>query len=395
MSIRPSVIEPADLPPSLAERVASSANERTPPLSCTRLSEWFGRSPPARRWIVPNWIPGEGEVTGLYGPGGVGKSFVAQMTQTATALNLDWFGLSIEPVRSLGIYCEDSANELWRRQHRIVGHLLRAGADAAHVESALSSATVCSRLGQDNLLMTFGSGGKGEVTTFRNQILERALDEKCRLVVLDNAATMFPGNPVDQSQVRQFVDIACGQIATKINGAVLLCAHPSKGGIASGEGDSGSVQWNAALRSRLYLSHLASDDCAKGKVALSRKKGNYADVESADQILLRWERGVLVHNAPKAPTGPRPPATKVFLDLLSSFDAAGRNVSDKPRSGNYAPWEFSRERESHGYRRADFEASMRQLFDDGAIRVEQYGPPSRHYSRIINSSDDGAQRAAE
>ena len=101
--------------------------------------------------------------------------------------------------------------------------------------------------------MTFTKGGKGEVTTFYKQIVEHALDEKCRLVVLDNAATMFAGNQIDQSQVRQFVDVACGGIASKIGGGVLLCAHPSKSGMSAGTGDSGSVQWNAAFRSRMYL----------------------------------------------------------------------------------------------------------------------------------------------
>ena len=54
-----------------------------------------GQIPPARRWIVPQWIPCD-VVTGFYGDGGVGKSLLAQQLQTATALGSTWLGLPVE-----------------------------------------------------------------------------------------------------------------------------------------------------------------------------------------------------------------------------------------------------------------------------------------------------------
>ena len=80
-----------------------------------RPPELQGKSAPERRWIVPNWIP-RGVVTGLYGDGGLGKTLLAQQLQTATALARPWIGQFAEPVKSLGIYCEDEFEELWRRQ---------------------------------------------------------------------------------------------------------------------------------------------------------------------------------------------------------------------------------------------------------------------------------------
>ena len=76
-----------------------------------------GRTPPPRRWIARDWIPYE-VVTGLYGDGGVGKSLLSQQLQTGTALGSSWLGLPVEEVASLGVYCEDNENELWRRQPR-------------------------------------------------------------------------------------------------------------------------------------------------------------------------------------------------------------------------------------------------------------------------------------
>src|ERR1700727_627403 len=84
--------------------------------------------------------------------------------------------------------------------------------------------------------MTFARGG-GELTPFHSPVLEAALDLEARLVIVDTAADTFGGNENDRSQVRQFVSRALGSIAQKINGAVLLCAHPSRSGLSSGEGD--------------------------------------------------------------------------------------------------------------------------------------------------------------
>ncbi|WP_322994240.1 bifunctional DNA primase/polymerase [Castellaniella sp.] len=224
-----------------------------PPLKMVPFTDCFGETPPARCWIIKDWIPAEGEVTSLYGDGGVGKTLLAQLTQAKLALGYNWFGHSAMPVRSLGFYCEDSANELWRRRHRILKHLFGGREPSDHEMRMLAGAMECSRVGEDNLLMTFDRQGKGQVTTFQRQIIERARDERATVVILDNASTMFPGDAVNASIVRQFVDVACGGIASAIHGAVLLCAHPSKSGMSTGSGDAGSVQWNAAVRSRLYL----------------------------------------------------------------------------------------------------------------------------------------------
>jgi hypothetical protein len=74
-----------------------------------------GLQVPVREWIVPEWIP-RGVVTGLYGDGGLGKSLLAQQLQTAIALGSAWLALPVETGATLGVYCEDSYDELWRRQ---------------------------------------------------------------------------------------------------------------------------------------------------------------------------------------------------------------------------------------------------------------------------------------
>ena len=78
-------------------------------------------------------------------------------------------------------------------------------------------------------------------------------------------------------------------------------------------------------------------------------------------------------------------ADEVFLRLLKQLLDQGRNVTDKPTSRTYAPREFAAEAEakSSGIRKAEFETSMRRLFDSGKIHVEMHGPrPSRQFERL-------------
>jgi hypothetical protein len=334
-----------------------------------------GRIPPSRRWIVPEWIPYE-VVTGFYGDGGVGKSLLAQQLQTATALGSTWIGLPVEQTASLGVYCEDDENELWRRQCPI-----NANYFADH--DTLGLTHWMPRLGEDNLLMTFGRSGVGKLTKFHQQVMDAALDLKARLVIIDTAADVFGGNENDRGHVRQFVQRALGGIALKIGGAVVCCAHPSRAGMSSGTGDSGSTGWSNAFRSRLYISHIEDDP--NGRI-LERKKANYASRN--DELRLRWHYGVII------PVGVTPSATTMdkaaeikaaFLDLVREMNRQNRPVSSNSRAGNYAPREFEKlpPEQRRGFRQVDFERAMNALFLNGAIENVGYGRKGDVRTRIV------------
>ena len=209
-----------------------------------------------------------------YGDGGVGETLLALQLQASMALGRKWLGVELEKGRSLGVYCEDDRDELHRRRDDI--------ADAMECDTAdLADALLWPRVDeQDNLLMTF-TGGKGELTPFHKRLLERALDGQFRLVVFDTAADGFGGNEIDRTQVKRFIGTALGSIARAISGAVILCAHPSRAGMKSGRGDSGSTGWSNAFRSRLYVD-IVRDENGKPDLSdqdartLERMKANYA-----------------------------------------------------------------------------------------------------------------------
>jgi hypothetical protein len=84
-------------------------------------------------------------------------------------------------------------------------------------------------------------------------------------------------------------------------------------------------------------------------------------------------------------------AEEVFLDLLRRFASQGRNVSHNLSSPTNAPAAFAGEAEAKKckLRKDDFRDAMSRLFAADKIYVEEYGRPSRPYSRLaINPRND-------
>jgi RecA-family ATPase len=321
-------------------------------------------------------------VTGLYGDGGIGKSLLLMQLQTSTALGLPWLGLLVEPAPSLGVYCEDPENELWRRQDDI-------NASYGVERSDLGEAHWMIRFGEDNTLMTFSRSGVAELTRFHKEVVEAARDLGVRLVCFDTANDGFPGDENNRSQVRQYIQRGFGSIALAIGGAVVTTAHPSQSGLSSGEGTSGSGAWSNSFRSRLFF-HLPEaevgerrDDNAR---VLERRKANYA--AARDEISLVWRVGCFeLANLPKAGATPFGviDAETTFLDLLRQFDASNRIVSDSKHAGNYAPRAFEElpREQRRGYRRADFAKAMNALFARQVIENVDYGRKSDERKKIV------------
>ena len=342
------------------------APARLPLIDPTKLA---GLMIPSRRWLVADWIPW-GVVTGLYGDGGVGKTLLAQQLQTAAALGKSWLGLDTTPVRSLGVYCEDDHDELWRRQASINRMY---GCDFTDIEGV----RWLPRLGTDNVLMSFGSGGQGTLTDFHAQVIQAALEHRAEAVIIDTVADTYGGNENDRAQARKYVATALGGIAQAIGGTVLCCAHPSRSGLSTGTGDSGSTGWSNSFRSRLFVSHVDTQDGDlpdQNARLLTRKKANYA--ARNDELKLRWFDGALVLDAgPDAAASSlfRPAVDRVFLDLLDATIAEDRPVSDNPRSGNFAPRLFEMRPDRQGYTKTQFARAMEMLFSTRAIALETYG----------------------
>ncbi len=348
-------------------------NSDLPPLRITDPTRFQGQPLPPRRWVVADWIPW-GLVTGMYGPGGTGKSLLVQQLMTSTAIGQRWIGFSTTPVKSFAVFCEDSDDELQRRQADI-NRLY--GIDFCD----LGNMRWVSRLGEDNIMMHFDNRGRAELTPFFHQTLEAAKDFGAQLFLIDTVADAFGGNYNDPGQVRQFVQQGPGKIAREI-GAALSTLHPSRAGQNSGEGDGYSQQWDAAFRSRLYF--VGDDKENHNARTLTRKKSNYA--ARNEKIEMRWQDGVFVPIS--TPTGiigsiERRTCERVFLDLLDKATAEGQHLSHNSRIGNYAPRVFEKRPDRERFGKADFERAMQALFVAKQIAVGFYRGPSRHDHECI------------
>jgi RecA-family ATPase len=253
-----------------------------------------GQPVPPRRWIVEGLIPA-GNVTMLAGDGGLGKSLLALQLLTCTAIGKPWLGFGTLACPCLGVFCEDDLDELHRRQADINAHYECAFSD-------LASCTWMPRVGENNLLMTFGKDGPGQTTSFYGEVLRQVEALKARLVALDSLHDLFGGDENRRAEARQFI-AALRTLVLRYDGAVLLLCHPSLSGMNTGTGTAGSTAWNNAVRSRLYLTRPTpskrtdqaqsqEDEGDANERVLKTMKANYSGL--GGKVRLLWQDGVFV-----------------------------------------------------------------------------------------------------
>src|SRR5262249_44960683 len=150
-----------------------------------------------------------------------------------------------------------------------------------------------------------------------------------------------------------------------------------------------------AFRFRQYLKGLKPDagEQPDGDLReLEFKKNQYGP--TGETIVLRYQRGLFL---PEGGLGNldalarEQKAEEVFLALLGRYTREGRSVNDSRTANNYAPSNFSKEKEAKGFRKENMEHAMRRLFAAGKIHVEEYGRPSRRSKRLSLGSKNGLE----
>ena len=243
---------------------------------------------PAREWVLDGWFPAR-TVAMLFGAGGVGKTLLMQQFANAVAEGQPFLGIDTMKMPVLSVMCEDDADEVKRRQLCINESV---GVD--EFASGPENLHLWPRVGSDNVLVTWPSGGQDEPGAFYKQLCDKVAtvkgDADSVLVLLDTAADMFGGSENTRREVNTFIKTYLGSIVITYNATVVLLAHPSLSGLSSGSGLSGSTAWENSVRARSYLSREEDSDDVR---ILSRKKSNYSDISGNNDIKLIWENGVL------------------------------------------------------------------------------------------------------
>jgi RecA-family ATPase len=349
------------------DRRDGDVTEPPAPYAYVVASSLAGKTPPPRRWLVPDWIP-DLTTTEIAGDSGTGKSLLALQLQVAAAASALWLGLPADQRRSYGVYCEDPADEVHRRLEDICASML--------VDMGRLDAMAWTSLVDEDAILAVPDNRHPAVmvpTPAYWRLLATIEQHRARLVVLDTRADMFGGDEIRRAQVRSFLQ-HLNRLARRIDGCVVMTAHPSVEGMRSGAGTSGSTAWPAGVRSRLYLTRPEDDGADPDARALARKKANHASI--GDTLNLRWERGALV--AIGEPAGVdrsalNAKADRVFRSVLVATYGSGVWASANPAARNYALRMFARRPDREGLELGVLEQAMHRLMHAGSIRTEPYG----------------------
>ncbi len=331
------------------------------------VSDWSGIHVPARRWLLDGWLP-VGEASLLTGAGAVGKSLVSQQLAATIAAGSAFMGVEVEQATTIYITCEDSREELQRRQAAI-GSML----GARYPRGQFMAASWKGEL--DLELFAYDEERRLRPTPRFHKLRDTALQSGARFIVLDNTSHLFGGDENTKREVAAFVNLLNG-LAAEIDGVVLLLGHPNKTGLNKpGEGDAnqfgGSVAWENQVRSRLLLSSVGKDD--PDARVLTNPKANYA--AKGGSLAFRWHHGAFVRDDDLPDDQRAEIAANVmanadnaaFLACLAERNRQQRQVSEKPTAANYAPRQFEGMAESKGIGRDRLDRAMDRLFRIGAI----------------------------
>ena len=314
----------------------------------------------------------------LNGDGGAGKTEIALQLAIGCTGYGNFLNLPVRQGPVLFFSAEEPLTEIRRR----VDHLCYAF--GIHV-SDLRGLLVIDASGRQSWLFEEGKLRQLTPTPEWERLIKTAEKIKPVALILDNRARIFAGNQTDTVLATATI-IELDALARRFGCAVVLLSHPSLSGMSSGRGDSGSVAWSNAARSRSYLHHpnkmdfLAEDD---GKRQLTNLKANYT--KAGVSLDFEWDKGLnyfrCTYQPPKADEdiGQGDKAERVFLKLLQWHENHGLPVSPVERSGQYALKLFSKMSDSmrEGISTRRFHAAMEALLHAEKIDVYDTGPPSR------------------
>jgi len=345
--------------------------------------------PPDRTWFVEQWL--STGATLIAGPGGTGKSLLAQTMATALALGVAYVETVPAPQSVLYWACEDDRDELWRRQLAICRYFdVDLTALPAHY-------IVEPRLGRSNGL-TCTQYGALVWTDLYAELREQVNDYHAAVLILDNIGQVFGGNENDRHHVTEFLNGLLGLTASPL--AVVLLGHPSK---AAGSEYSGSTAWQNAVRMRWFMGDKPpdqpqSDDEEVADPAvryLAKRKANYT-IHDCRKLL--YEDGVYAPQAVPLPPmserygGRQSRAEAILLSAIDAFKVHGIRSTASASTPDYLPKLVLSSNMAHGFTRGELITAMQRLRTTGALVDVQCGKyPNRSPKYSLGRPPEPAQ----
>lgn len=378
----------------LPDWTPDQAKEITP-LQTIDVSEWEGREPPERDWIVKNRII-NCNVAMLAGDGAAGKTTVALQLCVCVASGMpDWLhGLIDRPGPVLFFSAEEDKDEVWRRLKDIVTHY---GLSFAELKGRLH--VICLPDDENTYLAVPNKARDELVVTSIYERLRLTIERiKPVLAVLESSADLFGGDEINKVQSRRFIAFL-RKLARANNCAILLISHPSQSGMQSGSGTSGNTAWNNSVRSRMYFraAKKKDDDDEENDVReLEFMKNNYGPKDEPVKVV--WSNGVYVPLSMFKDTlkeeHRKQEAERAFMSCLRQQQTLNLGeVSHLSKSkSRYAPKIFTGMKpQSQGFNERTLAEAMMRLIEAKKIVVRTGGSKTRpwEYLALPKEKDEG------
>lgn len=337
-----------------------------PPLVSLSMVSELSKPEEPLEWTVPGWIP-HAQVSLVYGDGGTGKTTLLQQLAVCASQGKPWLGMPTTKRKVLFISGEDEAKALKAQARPIAAWFGQP--EVLDIVSLVED-----KESLHPFIVLEDAAGVAQPQPMFWRIVNLIKAGGHDMVIFDPVAAIFGGNQNDPVAVYSFVNLLRRYIALELNCTVIIAAHPSQDGMKTGRGTSGTVAWNNACRSRLYLSAGDNTEDRAFRV-LSLPKANRGDQQGAT-INLRWGSGWFNHGATEtvAEIGD---ACAAFLNGLNATISAGVNVGLSVCASNYAPKVLARRAECKGFTKNDLEQAMHELSKMGQIHQVETGPKSK------------------
>ncbi|WP_306096578.1 AAA family ATPase [Qipengyuania flava] len=349
--------------------------------------------PPPREWGIEGLAP-LGELSLFPGAGSAGKSLLSQQFATAAAAGLDCVRIPTRKCASLYLTCEDSQDELHRRQLDICDTL---STDLASLADRLHLVSLRGEL--ENTLGKLGENGALVPAPLFDRLADTIRARAIELVFLDNVAHLFAGNENARDEVTKFVNLL-NRLARDTGAAIVLLAHPPKprnpGEVTHAH--SGSTAWLNAVRSQFSIEHDLETDFR----TLVLGKANYARKGTSTRFI--WRSGAFVHEddlppdvaASLAETAKANGENSAFLRCLEAATARRKAVSENP-GVNYYGTVFPKMPEAKGLHRPAFERAFERLLALGKIELDAklWQRENRAWKYGIRAVDNPADKCTD
>ena len=322
---------------------------------------WHDRDLPVQSWTVKDWLA-VGYASSLYGRGGTGKSFIAQILSTCVATQMLWFGMEVAKSPVLAVSCEDNETDhLWRQAqiNRALGVSFRD----------IGNVTQWCRLGEMNALMAFTNAGIPEIQPLFWSIQECARDIKAGLITIDNAGQTFAGNENDRYQVTAFLNALHG-MAQSVNASVLFVGHPPAN--ETNKPYSGSTAWHSNVRAMWVFNRDGEDE---DRYSLQRFKSNHDRAVAEIKLVVDPVTKVVRPDDPAFETASsradreqrQGRVRQHILDSLSALNARGDFSSHAPRAANYLPKVMAEHEMTAGFKASELRSALMELIAAGYL----------------------------